>query len=86
MSISNTPDRQYGSGADESFLKPREHLYASLSSADKQIVGQLWKDKQELLLNAVSNNQKLATAIADYSMQFFVNQGKRWMITKFWPP
>ncbi|TID19548.1 N2227-domain-containing protein [Venturia nashicola] len=50
-------------------------MFASLPQADKKVVGNLWTHKEHALRDSIKSNAELATAIAEYSRDFFVNQG-----------
>lgn len=50
-------------------------MFASLSYEDKKVVGDLWTQKEHALRDSIRSNAELATAVAEYSRDFFINQG-----------
>lgn len=50
-------------------------MFASLPYEDKKVIGDLWTLKEQALRESIRSNAELATAIAEYSRDFFINQG-----------
>ncbi|QDS70052.1 hypothetical protein FKW77_004179 [Venturia effusa] len=67
--------RHYADDAEASFIAPRKAMYDNLPYEDKKLVGDLWTKKENDLRDSIRSNAELATAIAEYSQDFFINQG-----------
>lgn len=50
-------------------------MFNSLADDDKRVVGDIWEQKVNALRETIECNAELATAIAEYSRDFFIDQG-----------